>query len=185
MSSETPAAESSGSTKATSACVVGTLACRSTMARDHGHPTSSGRPAGFYGGSTTAVGGNQWYQQRLGTANEIAVVPAAEGPAWNPQPVQRFAGWQMGLLDEIDDLELFRCGIPHSCSSPSAIMLFFEQTVFQRQINDAFFQRTGLTAQILDLIADGGTCRIASQASLAGLHELFRPGDSLWSRARP
>lgn len=127
MSSETPAAESSGSTKATSACVVGTLACRSTMARDHGHPTSSGRPAGFYGGSTTAVGGNQWYQQRLGTANEIAVVPAAEGPAWDPQPVQRFAGWQMGLLDEIDDLELFRCGIPHSCSSPSAIMLFLSR----------------------------------------------------------
>src|SRR5690606_16742345 len=65
--------------------------------------------------------------QRLWAATEIAVIPAIEGPSWDPQPVQRFAGGQVRLLDEPDDLEFFGCGISHSCPSPSAIMLFLSR----------------------------------------------------------
>jgi hypothetical protein len=55
-------------------------------------------------------------------------------------------------------------------------MLFLSRQFFQRQISDAFLQRAGLATQILDLIGAGGARRIASQAALAGLHELLRPG---------
>jgi hypothetical protein len=36
---------------------------------------------------------------------------------------QRSPGRQVGLLDELDDLELLGCGISHASSPPSAIML--------------------------------------------------------------
>ncbi|EZQ17711.1 integrase [Halopseudomonas bauzanensis] len=53
---------------------------------------------------------------------------------------------------------------------------FFEQTVFQRQIGNAFLQRAGFAAQILDLVAGGGARRVTGQAALAGFHELPGPG---------
>ena len=56
---------------------------------------------------------------------------------------------------------------PRSC--------FFKQTVFQRQISDAFLQGAGFTAQILDLIGGGGTSGIARQVAFAGFHELLGP----------
>src|SRR5690606_23713745 len=57
---------------------------------------------------------------------------------------------------------------PRSC--------FFKQTVFQRQVGNAFLERTSLSAQILDLITGRSTSSIARQSALAGFHELLGPG---------
>src|SRR3546814_1626941 len=65
--------------------------------------------------------------QRLRPAFEVAVIPSIEGPAGDAELVQRPLGGQMRLLDDPDDLELLRCGIPHSSSPPSAIMLFLSR----------------------------------------------------------
>src|SRR3546814_8470283 len=65
--------------------------------------------------------------QRLRSAFEEPVVPTVERPACDPQLVESELRRQMRLLDEPDDLELFRCGIPPSSSPPSAIMLFLSR----------------------------------------------------------
>src|SRR3546814_2893105 len=54
-------------------------------------------------------------------------MPTVERPAGDAELVQRAFGGQVRLLDDPDDLELFGCGIPHSSSPPSAIMLFFSR----------------------------------------------------------
>ena len=54
----------------------------------------------------------------------IAIVPSIERRPRNPQLVQRPPGRQMGTFDQPDDLQLFGCGISHSWSPPSPIMLF-------------------------------------------------------------
>ena len=53
---------------------------------------------------------------------------------------------------------------------------FFEQTVFQCQISNAFLQRASLTAQVFYLIRCGSTRRVASKLALARFHKLLRPG---------
>src|SRR3546814_4863830 len=63
--------------------------------------------------------------QRLRPALEVAVVPALEGPARDAQLLQRALGRQVRLLDDPNDLQLLGCGLPHSSSALSAIMLFF------------------------------------------------------------
>jgi hypothetical protein len=60
-------------------------------------------------------------------------------------------------------------------SSPSAVTLFFEQTIFEGQFGHDFLQRAGLATQVLDLVRGGGPGCIASQALLASLQEVFRP----------
>src|SRR3546814_2072983 len=60
----------------------------------------------------------------LRPALEVAVVPVLEGPARDAQLLQRALGRQVRLLDDPDDLQLLGCGIHHSSSAPSAIMLF-------------------------------------------------------------
>ena len=52
---------------------------------------------------------------------------------------------------------------------------FFENTVFQGQIGNHLLERHGLATQIVDLVRGGGPSRIASQALLASLQEVFRP----------
>ena len=105
----------------------------------------------------------------------LAVIPTIKGPAWYPQPVQRFTGWQIGVLDDRDDLELFGCGIPHSCSSPSAIMLFFEQPVFQHQVGNDFLERGGLLAQALDVVGGKGFARSIHRPFLQRPQTPFEP----------
>ena len=61
------------------------------------------------------------------TALEEAVIPAVERPARNTQLVQSVLGWQVRLLDDPDNLQLFCGGVPHSSSPPSAVMLFFRR----------------------------------------------------------
>ena len=51
-------------------------------------------------------------------------VPPVEHRARDAQLVQGPPDLQMGLLHQPDDLQLLGCGIPHSSSPPSAIMLF-------------------------------------------------------------
>jgi hypothetical protein len=114
--------------------------------------------------------------QRLRPAFKVAVIPAVECPAGDAELVQRALGRQVRLLDDPDDLELLGCGIPHSSSPPSAIMLFLSRPVFQRQIGHAFLQRTGFAAQVLHLAGGRGTGSVARQAALARFHELLRPG---------
>src|SRR5690606_26129121 len=53
---------------------------------------------------------------------------------------------------------------------------FFQQTVFECQVGNAFLQGTSLAAQILHLASGRGTRGVAGQATLASFHELFRPG---------
>src|SRR3981189_3052378 len=52
---------------------------------------------------------------------------------------------------------------------------FFEQTVLQGQIGNHLLERHGLPTQIVDLVRGGSPGRIASQALLASLQEVFRP----------
>src|SRR3546814_9934837 len=65
--------------------------------------------------------------QGLRAAFEEPVIPAVEGPTGDAELVQRAFGGQVRLLDDPDDLELLRGGIPHSSSPPSAIMLFLSR----------------------------------------------------------
>src|SRR3546814_12740993 len=51
-------------------------------------------------------------------------LPALEGPARDAQLLQRALGRQVRLLDDPNDLQLLGCGLPHSSSALSAIMLF-------------------------------------------------------------
>src|ERR1700692_15260 len=51
----------------------------------------------------------------------------------------------------------------------------FKQAVFQGQIGDHLLERCGLAPQSNDLVRGGGPGRIASQALLASLQEVFRP----------
>ena len=81
----------------------------------------------------------------------------------------------MGLLDELDDLQLLCGRISHSPSSRIPRHAFFENTVFQGQIGNHLLERHGLATQIVDLVRGGGPSRIASQALLASLQEVFRP----------
>ncbi len=53
-------------------------------------------------------------------------------------------------------------------------MLFFKQTVLQRQFGDNFLKRYRLPAQPFDLIRHRLVSSIAGQALLAGLEELLR-----------
>ena len=52
---------------------------------------------------------------------------------------------------------------------------FFEQTVLQRKIGHTLFQIASLAAQVLHLVRSSSTRRIASQTTLAGLHEILGP----------
>src|SRR6056297_3741933 len=62
--------------------------------------------------------------QPIKPAFRPAVIPAVIGRAGNAEHGQRLANWQMRGFDGADDLQLFRCGIPHASYSPSPIMLF-------------------------------------------------------------
>src|SRR3954466_5185689 len=55
---------------------------------------------------------------------------------------------------------------------------FFENTVFQGQIGNHLLERHGLATQIVDRVRGGGRSRIASQALLASLQEVFRPANA-------
>src|SRR3546814_13456406 len=75
--------------------------------------------------------------QRLRPALEVAVVPALEGPARDAQLLQRALGRQVRLLDDPNDLQLLGCGLPHSSSALSAIMLFLSNRFSSVQIGRA------------------------------------------------
>ena len=66
-------------------------------------------------------------RERLQATIEVAVIPAVKRPAGNAELIQRPLGRQVRLLDDPDDLQLFRSRIPHSSSPPSAIMLFLSR----------------------------------------------------------
>jgi len=55
------------------------------------------------------------------------IIPAAIGRAGDAQHGQRLASRQMRGFHGADDLQLFRCGIPHASHSPSPIMLFLSR----------------------------------------------------------
>jgi hypothetical protein len=56
--------------------------------------------------------------------NLIVIVPAIKRGARNAQLIQRLFDWQVRTFNKVKDLKLFRCGVSHSTSPPSAIMLF-------------------------------------------------------------
>src|SRR5690554_4969357 len=62
--------------------------------------------------------------QRLDATDQEAVIPAIEGGARNAELLKRPPCRQVRLLDQPYDLQLLGCGISHSSSPPSAIMLF-------------------------------------------------------------
>jgi hypothetical protein len=76
--------------------------------------------------------------------------------ARNANLFQRPPHRQGGLLDQPDDLKLLGGRVPHVASSPSAVTLFFEQTIFEGQFGHDFLQRAGLATQVLDLVRGGG-----------------------------
>src|SRR3546814_13381400 len=69
--------------------------------------------------------------QRLRPALEVAVVPALEGPARAAQLLQRALGRKVRLLDDPNDLQLLGCGLPHSSSALSEIMLFLSNRLYR------------------------------------------------------
>ncbi len=106
--------------------------------------------------------------QRRRPASTGAIIPALKGLTRNAEAGEAAALEQMGVLDLADDLELFCGGVPHARSSPSAIMLFFEQTEFKRLLGNQFLQRAGLLAQCIALVTRGRVGGITSQSALSG-----------------
>jgi hypothetical protein len=50
----------------------------------------------------------RWFiSQGFRPALQIPVIPAVERPARYAQPIQGLLSWQMGALNEADDLKLF------------------------------------------------------------------------------
>src|SRR5690606_27164177 len=62
--------------------------------------------------------------QRIDATGKEAIIPAIEGRARNAELLQRAPRRQVRVLDQADDLQLLECGVSHSSSPPSAIMLF-------------------------------------------------------------
>ena len=105
----------------------------------------------------------------------------------------------MRLLDQLDDLQLLRCGIPHMSFDhcprtnggqgliPIRNNAFFEHAVFQGQVSNHLLEVTHLTAHLNNFIAAGFTLSITRQALLAllsvtrtggvpsAVHEILRP----------
>jgi hypothetical protein len=79
----------------------------------------------------------------------------------------------MGLLDQPDDLQLFRSRIPHSWLSPSAIIAFFEQAQFKRLLGDDLLQRPGFPTKALDLAAGRRARGVARKAPLPASRNSF------------
>src|SRR3954453_9224236 len=59
--------------------------------------------------------------------------------------------------------------------SPIRDHAFFEQPQGERLLGHYLLQLLGLTAQVLDLIRGGRSCRIPGKPALASLKELLRP----------
>src|SRR6478609_249005 len=57
----------------------------------------------------------------------VAIIPAIECGPRDAELVQRALGRQMRLLDQLNDLGLLGCRIPHASSSPSPFMLFLSR----------------------------------------------------------
>jgi hypothetical protein len=53
---------------------------------------------------------------------------------------------------------------------------FFQQTVLECQVGNAFLQGTGFAAQVLHFAGGRSAGGVTGQATLAGFHELLRPG---------
>src|SRR5262249_53653705 len=62
--------------------------------------------------------------QGLRPAGTIKIIPVVKSGPGHAELFQRASDRQMRLLDQADDLELLGCGVSHSPSPPSAIMLF-------------------------------------------------------------
>ena len=60
-------------------------------------------------------------------AGAVQIVPPIKSRSRNAELLQRAAYRQMGLFDELDDLQLFGSRISHSASSPSPITLFLSR----------------------------------------------------------
>src|SRR6516225_6334802 len=58
---------------------------------------------------------------------------------------------------------------------PSPNRAFFQQPVLEHEFGDNFLQRTGLAAQILDLVRGRCPRGVAGQALLTSLQKLLRP----------
>ncbi|KPB02998.1 hypothetical protein AAV98_19745, partial [Bacillus sp. CHD6a] len=59
---------------------------------------------------------------------------------------------------------------------PQARSCFFKQTVLQGEVCHTLLQIAGLAAQVLHLVRGRSARSVASQAALAGFHELLGPG---------
>src|SRR6266480_2641453 len=57
----------------------------------------------------------------------ITAVPVVERRSRDPDRRQRATDRERRLFHQFDDLELFRCGIPHEASSPSPRTLFLSR----------------------------------------------------------
>jgi hypothetical protein len=65
-----------------------------------------------------------WLETPFGVFDKGEPSIEIESRPGNAEFHQRAAHRQMGVLDELDDLQLFASRIPHAASSPSAVMLF-------------------------------------------------------------
>jgi hypothetical protein len=65
--------------------------------------------------------------QRLGSTDEVAIVPTIKRGPRDAEPLQRLADRQMRLLDQPDDHGFVRWGVSHASSPPSPVMLFFRR----------------------------------------------------------
>src|SRR3954470_8611418 len=69
--------------------------------------------------------------QRLWPSSLIKIAPSIKRGSWDSDLLQRPPNRQMGLLDELDDLQLLCGRISHSPSPPSPVTLFL-RTRFSR-----------------------------------------------------
>src|ERR1700730_12345429 len=81
----------------------------------------------------------------------------------------------MGVLDELDDLQLFASRIPHAASSPSAVMLFLSRRFSRVSSATTSFSADASRRRSLTSSEVAARAVSPSQPLLAGFEKVLRP----------
>src|SRR6476661_2830314 len=112
--------------------------------------------------------------QRLWPSSLIKIAPSIKRGSWDSDLLQRPPNRQMGLLEELDDLQLLCGRISHSSSSPSPVTLFL-RTRFSR-VRSATTSLSAMASRRRSLTSSEVAARAVSPATLlSSLKEVLRP----------
>src|SRR6185312_1785456 len=110
----------------------------------------------------------------------IKIAPSIKCGSWDSDLLQRPPNRQMGLLDELDDLQLLCGRISHSPSSPSPVTLFL-RTRFSR-VRSATTSLSAMASRRRSLTSSEVAARAVSQGGTPALRAL---SIRIWNGRRP